>query len=190
MGGGTSNFEKNAHEEKADGIKKISDEIRDGNREVLVVLDENGKEIGRVDGNDHTVKSDELDELSKGKFIVHNHPEDGTFTPEDILKHVDFQSAELYAVGPTWTYRIRPKNRIHPENKLELYQAYSRANGQMRDTAEREFIMKAKDNPSMWANYEKWVLRRWDELSHEWLQKNASKYGYEYSRTSVKGKKK
>lgn len=192
MGGGNSGFDKNAHEEKPmrAQIKKVSDEIRDQDTESLYVIDGNGKILGSINGGEHEVGSDELNELSRGNIVVHNHPDEGTFTPKDILQHIENGSRELYAVSRKWNYMIRPVARRHAENAIQFYQAFNKADGELRARAEQEFIETAKSHPSMFRNfekvYDKWVLARWNKYSHQWLQKNASKYGYEYSKTSVK----
>ncbi len=192
MGGGNSNFDKNAHEGKLmrETIKKQGNKIRNQDFETLCVIDRYGDIVGEVDGSGHSVRSDELDELARGNIEMHNHPNEGTFSPSDVLKHIENGSLETHVVSRSWNYLIRPKGGRHPEYGLRFYQAYREADDRLHKKAEMDFIMQAKDNPEMWSQYDKWVLKRWDDYCHEWLQNNASKYGYEYRRTSVKGRKK
>lgn len=192
MGGGNSGFDKDAHEEKAmrAQIKDVSDSIRDQDSESLYVIDKDGNILGSINGGEHEVGSDDLNELSRWNIVVHNHPEGGTFTPKDILQHIENGSRELYAVSSRWNYRIRPMSRRHAENAIQFYQAFDKADREFSAKAEQDFMETAKSHPSMFRNFEsvyhRWVLARWDKYSHQWLQKNASKYGYEYSKTSVK----
>ena len=194
MGGGNSNLQERTSEDRArdKAIVSSSDDIRNQDFESAVIIDDKGDIVKKIDGANSFVGSDEFDDLSRGLTVVHNHPHDGTFTPSDVYKLVDLHLRELYAVGPGFTYLIRPSRgrRLTDEERLRFYREFDRANGSLRGEAEKEVVKMAMTNPSIWENFESHVAKAWEDKCHRWLQDNSKAYGFEYSRKSVKGGKK
>ena len=194
MGGGVSKFQSMIRSERGrlKTIREYSDKFRNQTFESIVAINEDGDIIGDpLDGEESRVGSDEFDKIANGHTVVHNHPLDGTFTPSDVYKLVSLSLKQLYAVGPTMTYSLRPMYLKYQSQarRMKFYQAYDAIESKLLNEAEKEFAEKAKGNMSMWKNYKEGIKEIWEHKCHVWLMKNANKYGFEYSARKVKGRK-
>lgn len=67
------------------GIYQAADWIVDHTHEVILILEpDNGRIIHRVDGELGSKEVHLQSELTKGRIVIHNHPDEFTFSGEDV----------------------------------------------------------------------------------------------------------
>lgn len=102
----------------------------------------------------------------KGKNVIHNHPNGSTFSAADIDSLVTGQMKSITATNTgTYRYTIRATAKADGAGFLKA-------------------MGKAKSTRDIT------TMDGYNAAVHTWLTNNASKYGYEYVRTELKGGKK
>ena len=154
-------------------------------KEQLQILDGDGWVIGAYQGQRHNVAFPP-GEIT-GRVATHNHPQGwgGTFSEADISSLKE-RPREMRASAAEGVYSMKATGRARAEafyNALE--KAMPRIEQQMHRAALKSFTTRVPKiaNPKSRAI----VLRR-DALNplHRWYQRNAPKYGFEYTFTRNK----
>lgn len=101
-GGGGGQSKKNATNGRS-VERRIQDKeqsILENKKETGIALDEEGKELFRLQGTDVQLQlsPEQLDKV-KGAIFVHNHPEGGGLSDQDIIFALNRNIKELRAVG-------------------------------------------------------------------------------------------
>ena len=154
-------------------------------KEQMQILDSDGWVIGAYQGEKHHVAFP-ADAIT-GRVATHNHPQGwgGTFSEADIAGLV-MKPREIRASAAEGVYSMKATGRARAEAfNQALARDIKKINAQINAAALKTFRTKLPkiENPKTRAI----VLRR-DALNplHRWYQRNAPKYGFEYTFTRNK----
>jgi hypothetical protein len=146
--------------------KSIEDEIANDSVEHLVVIGKDGNIYRSKGGLDNVDTNDEQRKNVVGGTIVHNHPEGGSFSPEDLFSFNNSGAKNMVLVDKQNRYEIAmPKGAMAPATwRLSV----------LKDVALLAKSEQKKKTDS-------------GELWHNVNLKLAKKYGWDYSRTPRSG---
>ena len=88
-------------------IRKIAKQTRNLKKEQYRIVDDNGDIVLAKRGTQHEVAATvgEKRDYLKGNISIHNHPEGGTFSADDISEF-GYGAREIVAASPEGTYRL------------------------------------------------------------------------------------
>lgn len=153
-------------------ITQIEEEIRNQDFESVVVIDQDGNIVARKDGSKQDViMNNDLKEAFKGNIIIHNHPDDHTFSSNDLVSFIRNKGSEMRLVTPNWNASLVRTGPINLENLAEDLMNIS-------SSVRREFILKIHNGE---------ISRETAEIvhHHEVLKKLSKDYNFEYKRERV-----
>lgn len=164
-------------------LNSAEKKIQNLDHEQLVVVGKDGYVMAVVDGGEHSVglTAKALKEIQAGGIMTHNHPNGGTFSTTDIITAGDIGAKEIRAVSKTTgkSYSLKAGNKADGSG---LSYAMRKAENSIINSANNK--LDSTVNKRKYANkntYMKAVDKVWDDTMGEWLNANASKYGYSYS---------
>lgn len=128
-----------------DKINKIEKEIRNNKFETMVVVDKKGNEILNLKGDKDSVKADQKDieKITKGSIITHNHPSalnfpeksmrriGQSFSTNDIMTASKFDTKEMRAVTPNYTFIMKPGKNGWPSG-AKITKTYNEIHEKLR----------------------------------------------------------
>lgn len=156
--------------------------------EKLTILSKNGKILKELDGGENYVDAREYRNLMKNAIITHNHPTDDNFSSGDIKEFIDSDIYEIRASTSKEVYSLKKgtgklNKKIKDDYDKEEMNAWNYANNKLGEKIKSNTLgYIPRENPSRY-NIDRQRLKA--EYKHDWLKKNAKKYGYIYSKTKI-----
>lgn len=148
--------------------------------EQLQVLDDYGYVTRAFQGDEHSVAMDaETINYARGKIVTHNHPAKwgGTFSDADIST-LSMGMKELRASAREGTYSMKANKNANPHGFMKAYlRSAPRLQNKMRTIA----LEMARKKYTSKEAYERANRKAQLEVIHNWYQRNAKRYGYEYN---------
>jgi hypothetical protein len=154
-------------------LLKVELEIKDSNGcEIGVVVDRNGKEIYRVNGQKAEVEAPP-DDLVKNNVFTHNHPSGNcAFSNNDIYNIVKQDGYELRAVTSDGRFvSLRKNANVWDANILSGFSKVSGYRLFVKASQLAQIKHSGQATPIQ-------INKEAENLVNEWLRNNAEKYGY------------
>ena len=192
-------------------VNKIARQTRNLKNEQYRIINESGEVVSVGKGDKHSVGATygEKREKMPGAVSIHNHPQGGTFSDADF-KDFGFGARAVYAAAPEGTYSLVNKKFGTKNAKsgwYDMQEAYKKAaestprykklSAQANKISEQWVKAKNAGKPKsvldgLYSKYNavsekaskvfKEEIRKAEVApAHNWLKKNASKYGFGYS---------
>lgn len=161
-------------------LKYIEKMKRDYREEQLQVIDRHGYVTRAFQGNRHSVAVDmDTRAYMRGKVVTHNHPDTwgGTFSDADI-NCLRMGMKELRASAKEGNYSMKAMRGADPEG---FYQAYVRDAGKIQTEMNQVAYEMANRKWNSYQSYRYENRKAQLRILHEWYQKHAGTYGYQYS---------
>lgn len=124
--------------EKTDKIKDVNEKIINEskifenniiklNMETCGSFDKNGKLIFSKSGNYDEIKfnENEFNKIKNMEIFTHNHPENKTFSMEDIFLLLSSGIKLMRVVSPNYIYSLQISSKNKSKNKRELFDKYN-----------------------------------------------------------------
>lgn len=148
--------------------KTFTEDAKLGRKEHLIAVDENGFTYALNHGQTSAVGYSR--NQVKGRLVIHNHPNDSVFSRGDLRNLQADAVSGVVASGKSGDYVFRIGKKFN-------YSGFDRALSKSPVT--NTVIQKPGESASdAWA--------RTNRETHQWLKRNAKKYGYTYEYISRK----
>lgn len=169
--------------DKANTVKGIKSKIQDLDHEQMAIVDKYGYVVAAVDGGQSSVGiTPNAAKYIKGNDVYHNHPNGGALSTEDVitLGQTGSRSITAFSKNQKKGYTLTATSKA---DGTGLSQAMQKAEkGLLAKWQAKADSMKGKKYTSE-ASYKKQLNAHWDNILGDWMNTNASKYGYSYSVT-------
>ena len=155
--------------------------------EQLTILSRTGKVLKELDGGENYVDAREYRDLMKNAIITHNHPMNDNFSRGDIKEFIDSDIYEIRASTSKEVYSLKKgkgklnKNIKNDYDKVNL-DAFNYANNKLGEKIKNKTLGYIPRENLRQYNLDRQLFQA--EYKHDWLKKNAKKYGYIYERKS------
>lgn len=94
--------------------KSLEDEIANDSVEHLIVIGADGKAYRSTGNLDSVQMTDEQRQHVKGGTILHNHPEESSFSPEDLFSFNNSGAKSMVLVDPVSRYELSMNGSMSP----------------------------------------------------------------------------
>ena len=157
--------------------------MKDNKVEYAYLIDKNGTVVAGAKGGRHSVGV-AYNESQEGMTLTHNHPSTygGTFSEADISHLTNANLGQMRAVAKEGTYKMVATKKANPKG---LNQALARDSKRIREQGAKN-MAKVKQGTMNKRQYSSARRKAYVDTIHSWYQKNASKYGYNYTFTPNK----
>lgn len=144
--------------------------IKGNSFETMYALDENGNEIFKKIGGDHSVSYGLDGYKTKNAIVTHNHPSGASFSWQDVHGMVFYNQKEMRATGKEYTFSIkRPANGWGVSYKTAIT-AFKRANANARKAFNTQRTGNQASDRKLWIS-----------LTNKYNEKAAKRLGWDYS---------
>ena len=153
--------------------RRIEDSLKSYKYEVGTILDEKGNIVWQGSQGEYSSVSPPSG-LVKDNIITHNHPMDGTFTPDDIYSFIMEQGLELRASTTMGvTYSLRRTETIDKSFYINYVEVVNEHIEPIKAEARSLGLSKLESD--------RYLARKLTKILDPWLLENSYEYGFIYT---------
>lgn len=158
---------------QAKEINRIANRTRNLKKEQYRIVNDNGEVVLTKQGEQHQVALTvgEKREFLQDAVSIHNHPNGGTFSPDD-LSDFGYGARQIVAASPEGTYRLTRQGTHY--NWRDMRNAMD-AEGVTRERSFSELRKEAQQQPKI-----KRQMDRMSKISNDWVKARAEGKPQEY----------
>lgn len=167
----------------------IEENSRSKNYEVGTIIDRNGNILESLGGSSHQVNiSSEIVPLLKDNIFTHNHPSGGCFSRDDVFSFIETGLFEVRASAPNGTVYSLKKGigENNGDDMLQLFKIKKTGDGRKAQGILQEKLDSGEISPEEWSRKGfDLVVRLQEQDIEDFLTKNASKFGYVFTKGEI-----
>ena len=170
-------------------INKTLHEVEESRRQLThemgTVVDRAGNVVQVFDGKEHSVDVGDMDLTDL--IFTHNHPSGGCFSAQDIFEMIKSKLLELRASTPQGTYYSLVRTAKADPNSNELAEGFQKATGIKRamDMVDADYKAGKITRKDMEVKGFNLYVEYMAKLGEQYLEENAIKYGYIYTKGAI-----
>lgn len=167
----------------------IEENSRSKNYEVGTIIDRNGNILESLGGSSHQVNiSSEIVPLLKDNIFTHNHPSGGCFSRDDVFSFIETGLFEVRASAPNSTVYSLKKGigENNGDDMLQLFKIKKTGDRRKAQGILQEKLDSGEISPEEWSRKGfDLVVRLQEQDIEDFLTKNASKFGYVFTKGEI-----